>query len=138
MYCGVCCLQPCELWLQRVALAHVRAKKSRESLASGCKTLAIDQRDKKAGNSLSYRTQTIDRYLLSRLAAASRPLMSRRGNRGAISDFGKACSSRREELRSLRRTEGDRTSVKKYDFEVLPIVFGILAVAFVFAWALDL
>ncbi len=64
--------------------------------------------------------------------------MSRRGNRGAISDFGKACSSRREELRSLRRTEGDRTSVKKYDFEVLPIVFGILAVAFVFAWALDL
>ena len=113
-------------------------KKIRESLASGCKTLAIDQRDKKAGNSLSYRTQTIDRYLLSRLAAASRPLMSRRGNRGAISDFGKACSSRREELRSLRRTEGDRTSVKKYDFEVLPIVFGILAVAFVFAWALDL
>ena len=64
--------------------------------------------------------------------------MSRRGNRGAISDFGKACSSRREELRSLRRTEGDRTSVKKYDFEVLTIVFGILAVAFVFAWALDL
>ena len=64
--------------------------------------------------------------------------MSRRGNRGAISDFGKACSSRREELRSLRRTEGDRSSVKKYDFEVLPIVFGILAVAFVFAWALDL
>ena len=64
--------------------------------------------------------------------------MSRRGNRGAISDFGKACSSRREELRSLRRTEGDRTSVKKYDFEVLPIVFGILAVAFVVAWALDL
>ena len=64
--------------------------------------------------------------------------MSRRGNRGAISDFGKACLSRREELRSLRRTEGDRTSVKKYDFEVLPIVFGILAVAFVFAWALDL
>ncbi len=64
--------------------------------------------------------------------------MSRRGNRGAISDFGKACSSRREELRSLRRTEGDRTSVKKYDFEVLPILFGILAVAFVFAWALDL
>ena len=64
--------------------------------------------------------------------------MSRRGNWGAISDFGKACSSRREELRSLRRTEGDRTSVKKYDFEVLPIVFGILAVAFVFAWALDL
>ena len=64
--------------------------------------------------------------------------MSRRGNRGAISDFGKACSSRREELRSLRRTEGDRTSVKKYDFEVLPIVFGILAVAFVFAGALDL
>jgi len=64
--------------------------------------------------------------------------MSRRGNRGAISDFGKACSSRREELRSLRRTEGDRTSVKKYDIAVLPIVFGILAVAFVFAWALDL
>ena len=64
--------------------------------------------------------------------------MSRRGNRGAISDFGKACSSRREELRSLRRTEGDRTSVKRYDFEVLPIIFGILAVAFVFAWALDL
>ena len=64
--------------------------------------------------------------------------MSRRGNRGAISDFGKACSSRREELRSLRRTEGDRTSVKKYDFEVLPVVFTILAVAFVFAWALDL
>ena len=64
--------------------------------------------------------------------------MSRRGNRGAISDFGKACSSRREELRSLRRTEGDRSSIKKYDFEVLPIVFGILAVAFVFAWALDL
>ena len=55
-----------------------------------------------------------------------------------ISDFGKACSSRREELRSLRRTEGDRTSVKKYDFEVLPVVFTILAVAFVFAWALDL
>ena len=64
--------------------------------------------------------------------------MSRRGNRGAVSDFGKACSSRREELRSLRRTEGDRTSVKKYDFEVLPVVFTILAVAFVFAWALDL
>ena len=62
--------------------------------------------------------------------------MSRRGNRSTLS--GKACSSRREELRSLRRTEGDRTSVKKYDFEVLPIVFGILAVAFVFAWALDL
>ena len=64
--------------------------------------------------------------------------MSRRGNRGAISDFGKACSSRREELRSLRRTEGDRTSVKKYDFEVLPIIFSVLAVAFVVAWALDL
>ena len=64
--------------------------------------------------------------------------MSRRGNRGAISDFGKACSSRREELRSLRRTEGDRTSVKRYDFEVLPIVFSVLAVAFVVAWALDL
>ena len=64
--------------------------------------------------------------------------MSRRGNRGAISDFGKACSSRREELRSLRRTEGDRTSVKKYDFEVLPIVFSVLAVLFVVAWALDL
>ena len=45
--------------------------------------------------------------------------MSRRGNRGAISDFGKACSSRREELRSLRRTEGDRTSVKRHDFDVL-------------------
>ena len=68
--------------------------------------------------------------------------MSRRGNKDTklarLSDFGKACSSRREELRSLRRTEGDRTSVKKYDFEVLPIVFGTLAVAFVFAWALDL
>ena len=64
--------------------------------------------------------------------------MSRRGNRGAISDFGKACSSRREELRSLRRTEGDRTSVKRYDFEVLPLVFTVLAVAFVVAWALDL
>ena len=70
--------------------------------------------------------------------------MSRRGNKDTklarLSDFGKACSSRREELRSLRRTEGDRTSVKKYEvsFEVLPIVFGILAVAFVFAWALDL
>ena len=64
--------------------------------------------------------------------------MSRRGNRGAISDFGKACSSRREELRSLRRTEGDRTSVKRYDFEVLPIVFSVLAVLFVVAWALDL
>ena len=64
--------------------------------------------------------------------------MSRRGNRGAQSDFGKACSSRREELRSLRRTEGDRTSVKRYDFEVLPIVFSVLAVAFVIAWALDL
>ena len=64
--------------------------------------------------------------------------MSRRGNRGAISDFGKACSSRREELRSLRRTEGDRTSIKRYDFEVLPIVFSVLAVLFVVAWALDL
>ena len=68
--------------------------------------------------------------------------MSRRGNKNTklarLSDFGKACSSRREELRSLRRTEGDRTSVKKYDFEVLPVVFTILAVAFVFAWALDL
>ena len=55
--------------------------------------------------------------------------MSRRGNKDTklarLSDFGKACSSRREELRSLRRTEGDRTSVKRYDFEVLPIVFGI-------------
>ena len=41
-------------------------------------------------------------------------------------------------MRSLRRTEGDRTSVKKYDFEVLPIVFSVLAVLFVVAWALDL
>ena len=42
--------------------------------------------------------------------------MSRRGNKNTklarLSDFGNACSSRREELRSLRRTEGDRTSVK--------------------------
>ena len=68
--------------------------------------------------------------------------MSRRGNKDTklarLSDFGKACSSRREELRSLRRTEGDRTSVKRYDFEVLPIVFSVLAVLFVVAWALDL
>jgi hypothetical protein len=68
--------------------------------------------------------------------------MSRRGNKNTklarLSDFGKACSSRREELRSLRRTEGDRTSVKKYDFEVLPVVFTFLAVAFLVAWALDL
>ena len=64
--------------------------------------------------------------------------MSRRGNRGAISDCDFTRTSRREELRYRRRTEGDRTSVKRHDFDVLPIVFSILAVGFVLAWALDL
>ena len=64
--------------------------------------------------------------------------MSRRGNRGAISDCDFTRTSHREQLRYRGRTGVDRTSVKRYDFDVLPIVFSVLAVAFVVAWALDL
>ena len=39
--------------------------------------------------------------------------MSRRGNRGAISDFGKACSSRREELWLVARGVQIKTSARR-------------------------
>jgi len=49
-----------------------------------------------------------------------------------------AAPSSREHSRYLRRKEGDLTSVKTYHFDVLPVVFTVLAVAFVVAWVLDL
>ncbi len=36
-------------------------------------------------------------------------------------------------LRYLRRGQGDQTSVKRYNFDVLPVVFTVLAVALCFA-----
>ena len=58
-----------------------------------------------------------------------------------MSRRGKQIWSRREASRYLRRKtgqEGDETSVKRYNFDVLPVVFTVLAVAFVVAWVLDL
>ena len=59
-----------------------------------------------------------------------------------MSRRGKQIWSRREASRYLsRRTQADpldQTCVKRYNFDVLPVVFTVLAVAFVVAWVLGL
>ena len=58
-------------------------------------------------------------------------------SRNGIGKAGRS-GSRRANLRAKERYQGDRSCVKRYNFDVLPVVFTVLAVAFVVAWVLDL
>ena len=101
-----------------------------------------DARRRRGGvHEFAQRMRVLQIFMMNQPHARDSALANRSGTRPLMSRRGKSVQAlRAKETRYLRRKtgQGDQTCVKRHNFDVLPVVFTVLAVAFVVAWVLDL